>query len=175
MKFLTKRNIIIAAAVVVVVLFVSIFAFQLWKKNNPTYLTKAKRTELFNAICSRDPNIPYEPGEGMLLTGNFGEHYYYGTYNGYDAIYVRSGLGYYVSLWIGEELFVETTGAILYLHRDGEFIELWSGYDYTQHISADDLRAIAQIHFDRVTTTDSHTNIYLNEYERLGFAERYEK
>ncbi len=166
MKFLTKRNIIIAVSVLLISALV--VTYLILDPPFASELTEFKRAKLIYFLQNGDlaKEVPpvLEPGTGRLITENY-PMYYYGTYNGYDVFFSYGMVGMSFYRRIGDELFLCKSSGKLYLHLNGKFIPLEEAYDQGL-ISAESLRKAAQIHYDRVA-------LY-SEYRELGFGERYE-
>ena len=166
MKQKWKAGILIGVAMLAIGLVVMLVVMQPW---NTTELTEEKRQELLVAC---DPlkggSEGLEPGRDNAIASNY-EIYYYGTYNGYDVIFVEGYTfgGWY--LWVGDEFFFHVQGANLYLHRSGVFTSLEDAYE-NRKISARNLRKVAQIHYDRKASRLVIQDIY----EEYGFGDRYD-
>ena len=114
MKFLTKRNIIIATAVLVVAVAVGL-VIGLAPEPEPeqplyaTELTEQKRAELIQSLQNMYGKGSTEliPGIGKTLIAKNDRSYYYGTYNGYDVVFIRGDLDQVWELRLGDELFYE--------------------------------------------------------------------
>ncbi len=151
MKFLTKRIIIIATAVLVVAVAVGL-VIGLAPEPEPeqplyaTELTEQKRMEL---IKSMQPQMPdgwvLIPSTSKVRIAENDESYYYGTYNGYDVIYIQGVLQIMWALKLGDVVFRSNASATMYLHRNGEFIDLKIAYQQGL-ISDADVKTAWEIH-----------------------------
>ena len=167
MKRKWKVGILIGVVVLAIGLIIMLVVMQPW---NTAELSEGKRQELIVA-CEAWENVAVElePGRGNKIASNR-ELYYYGTYNGYDVIFVEGYTfgGWY--LWLGDEFFFHVQGANIYLHRNGVFTALEDAYE-NEKISARNLRKVAQTHYDRVTAKLSTKDTY----EEHGFGDRYDR
>ncbi len=166
MKLLSKRNIIIAVSVLLVLaIAVPLLIIEPW---NTTELTEKKRMELIDSLEARENGrLQLNPGTGNMIASG-GGYFYYGTYNGYDAVAVKGQLSG-LSMRLGDEYFYESSSCVIYLHRDGKFIFLEDAYR-NGLISDRNLRKVAQAHYDRVARYISARDVYREQ----GFGERYE-
>lgn len=167
MKFLTKRNIIVAVSVLLVLaIAVPLLIIEPW---NTTELTDRKRSELINSLQKNaNGRLNITPGTGNYISNN-GGYYYYGTYNGYDVIFSIGDFDEDTSFKIGDEYFFYISYFRIQLHRNGEFVDLANAYDRGL-INDENLRIVAQMHYDHVASRVSIRDAYREQ----GFGERYE-
>ena len=151
MKLLSKRNIIIAVSVLVVAVAVGlvISSAPQPEPEQPLYateLTEQKRAELIQSLQNKYGKGYPEliPGNTMRIAKN-DTSYYYGTYNGYDVIFIKGDTTNMWSLKLGDVVFNSTSGARMYLHRNGEFIDLKIAYQQGL-ISDADVKTAWEIH-----------------------------
>lgn len=161
-----KRLILITLTGILIGLVVAILLLNPW---NTTELTEAKRLELIDSWEARENGRrELKPGTGIKVAENL-ELYYYGTYNGYDVLFVVGNMFGTMDLYIGDEWFYYRQSAVFYLHRNGDFVLLEDAYrDGT--ISAKNLRKVALTHYDRVSAYAS----VKDEYLERGYSDRYD-
>ena len=116
------------------------------KSDTPDQLTPEKMQEISDAwfaVKKEDLGLWYGEENGM------GVHRvrYYGTYNGYIALFILPEMGASVGMTeiIGDETFVDNEPYSLYVYGDGEFIYLKDAYA-SGLVSKEDIAQIASIH-----------------------------
>ena len=140
-----NKKIILIIGVVLILLGVCLLGVGTHANDDiePQNLTARKRTELEDAWASQtgDLNKLYDPRDPNSYTG----FRYYGSYDGYDILFVEADTPAHSVIVIGDAEFEHSYGFQLIAYKDYQFVSLLEAYEEGE-ISDKSILMIASVH-----------------------------